>query len=255
MLMQKPLGQTLDEARLMVDIAEKAGIGLAVNQNARYCPACYAVKQLLAPERLGQPGILEIKNIVNSGYGLKLGPGGMIVEWGIHHADLLRWWADSAPVSVHASMKHKACVIAYEFENGVVASQIEVTAIAPKSETPIRAWTERGSIVANHRWNPWGLGSWSTEEVHFCLANQPAGGGFFTMALPGEAPWKIGDKPVYDYCAPIGGFIGVMGEFMQAISQGRAAPTNGRDNLLSLQMYMAALRSAETGAAVDPRGL
>ena len=53
-MIQKPVAYTVAQAKEFARIGQEAGIHVAVNQNCRYQPANYTVKQLLTPERLGQ---------------------------------------------------------------------------------------------------------------------------------------------------------------------------------------------------------
>jgi len=254
-LVQKPIAMTLSVAEAMVEAAEQGGIPFAVNQNARYGPACYSVKQLLAPERLGRPAALEIENIVRAPAAkpMTFGPQGSDIAWYIHHVDLLRWWAGAEPVRAYAQFAHGASMVLFEFSNGASGYLMEITSNSLDNETPIRVWAEKGAIRANHRWNPWN--NWAREHIEFRSIEFPKEVGWVTLRLPGDPgnPYG-GPKPSkYDFSAPIEGMVAVMGEFMQAIHEGRPAPTNGRDNLLSLRMCLAAQRSAQLKQPIDPR--
>ncbi len=54
MLLQKPMANTLAEARAIVDAADRAGVTLAVNQNGRWDPAIQACRALLDRGVFGQ---------------------------------------------------------------------------------------------------------------------------------------------------------------------------------------------------------
>ncbi|MCX7015252.1 MAG: Gfo/Idh/MocA family oxidoreductase [Candidatus Sumerlaeota bacterium] len=254
-LVHKPMATDLETAMAMVEAAEKGGIPLAVNQNMRYGPACYAIKGLLAPERLGRAGVLEVQNLVRiaNNKPMAFNRQGQMLAWFIHHVDLIRWWADSEPTLVFARNAQGATVFTFEFASGAIATLLEITAQSVESETPLRVWAERGAARGNHRWNPWV--HWPQDWVEFRSIAFPKEVGWVSLKMPGEPNPFFGRQARYDVNAPVAGFIGVMADFMQSIAEGRPAPTNARDNLLSLRMCFAAEKSAAECRPIDPRSL
>ena len=140
-----------------------------------------------------------------------------------------------------------------EFSSGAVCNYFEYHNEGNfRNETPLRIWAEKGAIRANHRWNPGS--NWEKDMVEVRGYDWPKEIDWITYRMPDDLTFRhVFVKPCYDEAASIGGFIGIMGEFMQSLHEKRPALTNGRDNLLSLRMYFAGQLSAEKKGPVDPR--
>jgi len=252
-LMQKPMATDLGTAEQMVQIAEDHGIPFAVNQNLRFDPAVYLTRQFLAPERFGKPGFIHFANTSIEGPPFGFSPEGVVMAWQIHAIDSIRWLAGGEATSVCCTNQNHASMYQMEFSSGAACNYFEYhNQDTFRNETPIRVWAEKGAIRANHRWNP---GSrWERDLVEVRAYDWPKQIGWITCSLPDElTDRQVFLAPCYDMCASIGGFIGIMGEFMQSLHEKRPALTNGRDNLLSLRIYFAGQLSARERRPVDPR--
>jgi predicted dehydrogenase len=252
-LMQKPMATDLDTAEEMVRIAEDHGIPYAVNQNLRFDPAIYLTKQFLGQDRFGKPGYIQFANISIEGPKFAFGPCGVVMAWQIHAIDSIRWLSGGDPVSVYCTNQNNASMYQIGFSSGAVCNYFEYhNEDNFRNETPFRVWAERGAVRANHRWNP--TSRWEKDLVEVRAYDWPKEVGWVTCRLPDDLTYRdVFIKPQYDECGSIGGFIGIMGEFMQSLHEKRPALTNGRDNLLSLRMYFAGQLSAEKKRPVDPR--
>lgn len=261
LMIHKPAASTLGLAEEMADIAEQAGIPLTVNQDARYNPSAYAIKQLLMPERMGPPELIEIQNYWQ-GPPPKKGEGSS--QWiahVVHHADLVRWWMDRPCVSVYARAAGNATMAVYEFDDGTPAYHMEASTGVRAHETYIRIQTERGVIKAGFNWN-WHLPS--AREYDFVEVypdpNEPG----IRLPLPEhiyEPVWSDINKwmpktgPYYDLAAPIAGMMGSMGSLLRGVAENKT-PDNGiRGAIESLRMSLATEVSAARGQPVDPRDL
>jgi predicted dehydrogenase len=254
-LMQKPMATDLKTAEKMVKIAEDRGVPFAVNQNLRFDPAVYLTKQFLAPDGFGKPGYIHFANISIEGPKFGFGPGGVVMAWQIHAIDSIRWLAGGDPVSVYCTNQNNASMYQIQFSSGAACNYFEYhNADNFRNETPIRVWAEKGAVRANHRWNP--TSRWEKDLVEVRAYDWPNQIGWVTYNLPDDLTSRdVFSQPCYDECASIGGFIGVMGEFMQSLHEKRPALTNGRDNLMSLRIYFAGVLSSQKKRPVDPRSL
>ncbi|MEK7406444.1 MAG: Gfo/Idh/MocA family oxidoreductase [Acidobacteriota bacterium] len=252
-LMQKPMATDLDTAEQMVRIAADHGIPFAVNQNLRFDPAIYLSKQFLTPGRFGNPGFIQFANLSIEGPKFGFGGDGVVLAWQIHGLDSVRWLSGGEPVSILGTNRNHAAMYHIEFSSGAVCNYLEYhNEDNFRNETPLRIWAERGAIRANHRWNP--SSRWEKDLVEVRAYDWPKQVGWVSYNLPDELTNRdVFVKPCYDMCASIGGFMGTMGEFMQALHEKRPALTNARDNLMSLRMYFAGQLSAERRRPVDPR--
>lgn len=252
-LMQKPMATDLNTAEEMVRIAEEHGIAYAVNQNLRFDPAIYLTKQFLSPDRFGKPGYIHFANMSIEGPKFGFGPDGVVMAWQIHAIDSIRWLSGGEPVSLYCTNQNNASMYQIEFSSGAVCNYFEYhNEDNFRNETPVRVWAEKGAVRANHRWNP--ASRWEKDLVEVRAYDWPKEIGWVTYNLPDDLTYRdVFITPRYDMCASIGGFIGMMGEFMQSLHEKRPALTNGRDNLMSLRMYFAGQLSAEKKRPVDPR--
>ena len=104
-LMQKPMGETLAEARTIRDICRRKNLTAAVNFSLRYAPANLAVSALATAGFLGPIHDLEIQTRTYTPWHLwtflSTAPRLEILYHSIHYFDLIRSWLGN-PHSVYA---------------------------------------------------------------------------------------------------------------------------------------------------------
>jgi len=93
---QKPFTYTLGEAQQMIDICDAAGVVLNIHENWRWRTWYRELKERLDSGEIGVPNYARI--FVHSDYWLRTDleakpyrNHGILMEWGIHHLDLLRY--------------------------------------------------------------------------------------------------------------------------------------------------------------------
>ncbi|GAB3221462.1 Gfo/Idh/MocA family protein [Spirosoma arcticum] len=109
-LIQKPLGTTLEEARFLADLCRRKGFTAAMNFQKRFIPAILAAKRLIDAGEIGQLHHIEIRmNIWHPWhlweflFGI---PRMEMLYHSIHYMDLMRYFLGN-PVSVYAkTVKH-----------------------------------------------------------------------------------------------------------------------------------------------------
>jgi predicted dehydrogenase len=242
----------------MAQIAAAGGIWLAVNQDCRYNPASYTVKQLLAPARLGRPITIEVQNYWR-GDPKPFDHTGAWMQHMVHHADLIRWWVGEPCVSVYAKAASRSTMTIYEFADGILVYHMENHTGVEHHDTRIRVTAEKGVIRAKHNWN-WHYGSAKGLEFVevFRHTKEPP----VALPLPEhvyEPPWTGINKwipssgPYYDLAGPIAGMMGSMGALMRGVET-QSPPDNHVDGAIaSLRMCLAAELSVKLGQPVDPR--
>src|SRR5439155_16241313 len=105
-LSQKPFAMNEDDARHMVEVCERAGVTLMVNQQARWAPSHRAVRVLLDRGVLG-----HVYSVMHLNRSFQDMPGSWyvalenfnIVDHGIHYIDLSRFFTGRTPVRVKAT--------------------------------------------------------------------------------------------------------------------------------------------------------
>ena len=93
-LMQKPMGETLDQAEEILAVCEEKNLHAAVNFQLRWAPYTLCLKSLLEEGKLGELLDLEFKINVHTPwaiwYFLELAPRMEMVYHSIHYIDLVR---------------------------------------------------------------------------------------------------------------------------------------------------------------------
>ena len=239
-LAQKPLAIDLESAHALVEEAEHAGLRLAVNQNGRWAPP-WRIATLLVQERaIGD--VHAVTHVLERGFEFVLDHPHfdeidhlLLYDHCVHWVDISRCWLDGktvttvhgreyrSPAQPSATKQPWGCWIAIECADGSSAT-IRSTGGASTQSLGCPFWihgsegTIRGSIL---------LGSDRVELEH--------DGETTPYAL--EGAWYPD------------GFAGAMGELMSAIAENREPYNSARHNLLSLELTLAACRSAEADGA------
>ena len=230
-LTEKPLADTMAHAREMVTAAQRAGRTLMVSQNYRFRRWVGTVRQLLQ-EGYGPPDNISVRFAkaprFEGSFRLKM-EHPLVVDMSIHHFDLMRALTGRNPQSVFATtwkpqwswFDHDPCCMAvFEFDGG-----LKVCYDA--------SWVCRGRETT---WD----GYWRIECGKATV--ELLGGVVRVIEADGEgqeAEITLQGMPTEDQ-----GYALI--EFQDAIREGREPETSGRDNLNSLAMVFAVLKSAST---------
>jgi len=225
-IVEKPIAINLAEADSMIAASKKAGTLLMVALNERYDPAHERIKQMIDEGKLGRLLCIRIDHNQNvrlpEGHWIRsrerLG-GGVLIGSGIHRVDLLRWFGGQVTQVANFQTNQAermegevAVVMSALFESGCIG---EVTAI----------WAVRKA--------PWYEGAWvyGTEGSVYRI------NGLFWDSPDGYT--KL-DVPEAD------SFTEELRHFGQCILNDNTPLTSGEEALRSLEVVLAAYRSAET---------
>ena len=138
-LCEKPLATTLEDARAIVDVCERAGVKLMTAFPMRFSPPLLEVKARLEAGELGQ---VYCFNGTNQGENpqvqrewfvdKELAGGGAVMDHTVHLTDIMRWYLGSEVVEVYAQTNRilyagevqveTGGLIMLTFANGVFAS-------------------------------------------------------------------------------------------------------------------------------------
>jgi predicted dehydrogenase len=243
-LSEKPMADSMDHARRMVEAAKKSGKIYAVIQNYRYKPGPRRLEQFFRSGRFGN------LTTVNADFYIGAHFGGfrdqmehvLLLDMAIHTFDAARFIIGSDPICVYCKewnpagswYRHGASAVAiFEFANGVV-------------------FTYRGSWCAE------GLNTVWQSEWRF-------------VAQQGSVRWDGGDGFQAQKGTPDGGFISkleevaiplftqpektadhesIIKEFIACLQTKATPETVCSDNIKSLAMVFGAVESVETGKPV-----
>ena len=242
-LAQKPLAMSVAEARESVQLCEKAGITLAVNQNMRYDQSVRALKDLLTRGWLGDVVLatIEMRAIP---HWMQWAQGQTSLStfiMSIHHLDTFRYWLGT-PERVLASTRtdprtkfaHEDGINLYilEYANGARASSWDDVWTGPVGEG------FEGDIGI--RWRVEGTDGMARGTIGWPSypAKTPSTLDFATKRFPGywfQPRWKEVWFP--------DAFVGTMAQLLVALEEGTEPEIGGRDNLETLALC-AAVRAA-----------
>jgi UDP-N-acetyl-2-amino-2-deoxyglucuronate dehydrogenase len=169
---EKPITRTLDEALVLVDLADQAHICLGVNYQYRYDPGCYALVQAARRGDLGAihaarcniPWHRETGYFQQAGWHAQLetAGGGSLLTQGSHMLDIVLWALDGSPgtaIGYTAQRKFKQVEVEdlalglVEMQNGALV-QISSSMVAkPEQALTIELYGEYATAIYTDR--PW----------------------------------------------------------------------------------------------------
>ncbi len=242
---EKPLADSMAQAREMVEAAKRAGKIYAVIQNLRYQPAIRRLRNFLETDALGAV------TTVNSDFYIGAHFGGfrekmahvLLLDMAIHTFDAARYISGSDPVAVWCREwnprgswydRDASAVALFEMSDGIT-------------------YTYRGS------WCSEGLNtSWECDWRIIGTKGSAKwdGGEGFQAETVTEAPNLVRDAspldwPPHDPGAKTGGHVGLLREFVDCVRTGLTPETAAAENIKSLAMVFAAIESAETGQRIE----
>ncbi|GAB4455484.1 MAG: Gfo/Idh/MocA family oxidoreductase [Armatimonadaceae bacterium] len=236
---EKPLSDNFDEAKKAVEAGEKAHRKHMITQNYRFGAVPRTTRQLLAEGKIGKPGQCDLRYYKpwadSPGSHYVTQPYMLINDMMVHHFDMMRYVLDSDPVRVHAvTWNHPwgwhagdaAHSIVFQFADGLVATHV-ACGCAMGSQTN---WNGNWRIEG-----PLGSIDWNDSGVRYARLHRTE------QKTEEEVPLR--ETPPGDQA--------MLTEFFAAIREDRQPECSGRDNLKSLAMVFAAIKSAEENRWVD----
>lgn len=242
---EKPMADSLDNARRCIEEAQKANRLYAVIQNRRYLKSARRVRHFLQSEMLGALTTVHVDFFIGAHF------GGfrdhmrhvLLIEMAIHTFDSIRFFSNADPISVYCRewnprgswYDHDASAVAiFEMTNGVSATYRGSWC----GEGVHTTWESDWRFIGTH-----GSATWDGGE-HF-LAR--------VVDAPNGLIWKQRDVslPEVDATGKEDGHLSIMQEFVNCVREGGTPETNCEDNIKSLAMVYACIESAERGQKVN----
>lgn len=240
---EKPLAENMKDAGKMLKEANKAGKIYAVIQNRRYMNNIFALREAVHSGRIGELTTLNADFYIGAHFGgfrdeMK---HVLLIDMAIHSFDQARYISNADPVSVYCHewnpkdswYKHgaSACAI-FEMSNGIVFNYRGSwcsEGMNTSWECSWRAIGTKGSIL----WD--GVDS---IKGQFIVNDE----GFIRK----KEDFIVPVENKLQYC----GHEGVIREFIGSVKTEKKPMTDCHDNIKSLAMVHAAVKSAETGKKV-----
>ncbi len=244
-LSEKPMADTMENARVMVGTAQKVGKLFAVIQNRRYDRGIRRTRAFL------QSGNIGSLTTVNSDFYIGAHFGGfrdhmkhvLLLDMAVHTFDAARFLTGADPVAVYCKewnpagswYDHDASAVAvFEMSNGIIYTyrgSWSAEGLPTTWESDWRFIGQNGSVK-------WDGGAQMQAQV------VTARGGF-------QSTYQDVSVPLYDGEDDVAGHRSLIQEFVFCIQTGAEPGTVGTDNIKSLAMVFGAIESAETGKRVE----
>jgi UDP-N-acetylglucosamine 3-dehydrogenase len=223
-LVEKPIAQSVEEGRRIIEAAAKAGVTLMVGHVERFNPAVQSIKQAVAGE-----DILSIQITRVGPFPPRMSDIGVVIDLAVHDIDLIRWFTGSEIVdiqpqtnSIHAAREDIA-LLQFRTASGVLAH------INTNWLTPFKARTVH---VATR--NKYVTGDLITRQVTECFDYKPDGS--YSMRHLSVA-----------YAEPLRAELVA---FITSVRNGTQPVVGGTDGLTSLDIAMRCLGERAPAAAV-----
>ena len=241
LLGEKPLSDDYQAARRIVDAGTRASVAHMITQNYRFNGLPRTTRRLLTEDLIGSVGQLDVSLYVNwadsPGSHYVTQPYMFLTDMGIHHFDMMRYTLGQDPVSAHAltwnlpwgwHQGDAAQIILFRFADGTVATHRGIGCTV-------------GHVPAGHNgeWRyegPRGTLTWEGMDLYHTHSHR--------------ADPKIRRQISLDQTGA-GGQNPVLSEFIAAVAEGRTPECNAADNLKSMAMVFAAVKSAMEGREVS----
>lgn len=236
---EKPMCETLSDAREVVQAGRRADRVHMITQNFRFGPLPRTTRRLLGEGAIGRPGQLSVSFAVpwadRPGTHYVTEPFMFLADMCIHHFDMIRYVLGADPVSVQTTSwnqpwgwhKGDAChVVLFDFAGGLRAIHVGMGCSLGRQTTGNGDWRIEGAE-----------GSITWEDDRLVLARE--------HRVDQKRRQEVPLDP-----QPANARRAMLDEFLSAIRQGRQPECSAADNLASLAMTLAAVESAKTGQRV-----
>ncbi len=244
-LSEKPMADTMDNARRIVEAAQQADKICAVIQNRRYTSQIRRLKHFLHTGALGPLTTVDTDFYIGAHFGgfRDRMQHVLLLDMAIHTFDAARLLIDADPVSVFCKewnpsgswYDHDASAVAiFEMSNGVVYTYRGSWCAEGLNTTWEGTWRfigEQGSLL----WD--GVDGFQAEVI-------AERGGF-------RSTYRDVDVPPFEETEKVGGHAGLIREFVRCVQTGAIPETVCSDNIKSLAMSFSAVESARLGRVVD----
>lgn len=244
-LSEKPMADTLADARALLDLRDRSGRLHAIVQNRRFLTGIRRARAFLESGAIGRVAEVHCDFFIAPHFGgfREEMDHVLLHDMAIHTFDAARFAADIRPRRVvclesnppHSWYRHGASAVAlFDCADGVTMSY-------------------RGSWCAEGAPTSWEA-SWRIVGSEGTLIWDGNEG--FRAECPGRRDGLLAEMepvevPPLAEPLPFEGHAGVIADFLEARRTGRPPLSDSRDNIHSLAMTFAAIRSAEQGSFVD----
>jgi predicted dehydrogenase len=232
-LSEKPLADTLESAREIVQKANQTGVLHMVAQNRRYSVPAQTLKQVIASGELGRIASVSIEFYRGPHFGgfREQMPYPLIIDMAIHHFDMMRFFLDSDPVSIVGRSWNPS----WSWFKGDASASLILEFADAVTVSYDGSWCSLGTETA---WNA----HWRFEcENGVVLLREDQ---VFTQTKEGSL------KAIRPLDLEYTDQSYLLHEFYEAVTKGKTPATTCQDNIKSLGIVFDCIKSFESGAVV-----
>jgi predicted dehydrogenase len=241
---EKPMADTMEHARKMVETAKRTGKTYAVMQNRRYNRQIRRYRDLVGSGAIGELTTLNADFYIGAHFGgfRDAMQHVLILDMAIHSFDEARYISGADPVSVYCHewnpkgswYTHGASAVCiFEMTGGLIFTYRGSWCSEGLNTSWECEWRAVGTV---------GSAAWDGNET--ITAEKAAGAEGFKRPLEAVAP------PEAKAIKGEGGHTAAIRDYLDALEAGKTPLTVGSDNIKSVAMVQAAIASAECGARV-----
>ncbi|MBZ9846717.1 Gfo/Idh/MocA family oxidoreductase [Mesorhizobium sp. CA14] len=245
LLTEKPLADSPENARVIVEAARRAGRVHAVVQNRRYVANVRRIRRFLDSGAIGAPTSIHADFFVAPHFGgfREEMRHVLLLDMAIHTFDAARYMVAGEPAGVYCQewepanswyRQGSSASAVFDLGGGKVftyAGSWCADGFRTSWEGSWRIVAERGSVL------------WDGHDGLKAEVVASGRDGIIDKTQPIEVP------PL-DPTDRVDGHLGIIQDFMHAIETGAEPETRGADNIKSLAMVFGAIESAESGRRV-----
>lgn len=244
-LSEKPMADSMTNARRALRTAQQTGKTYAVIQNRRYDPNIRRLSRMLTR------GVIGALTTVHCDFFIGAHFGGfrdqmehvLLLDMAIHTFDAARLLTSADPISVYC----------HEWNPAGSWYDHDASAVAVFQMTAGIVYTYRGSWCAEGRSTKWesdwriigtkGSATWDG-GTQIIVEKVAKAGGFITNKIPVKIP-PLSKRDRID------GHAGLIREFIYCVQRGRQPETTATDNIKSLAMVFGAIDSAQKARPIQ----
>ncbi|MFC5404019.1 Gfo/Idh/MocA family protein [Cohnella soli] len=242
---EKPLSETLTHCQDVIRVANQTGKTHAVMQNRRYDPRIRALRSMIENDVIGQPGYVGADFFLGPHFGgfREAMESPLLIDMAIHTFDQARLILGADPISVYCQ----------EFNpvGSWYAGQAAAICIFEMSDGSVFCY--RGSWCAEGAPTSWEA-TWRVNGVKGTIVWDGDGNPYAEVVAPIDQQGKF----IRDYVRvdpeilPLVSTFhdGCLDEMFAALSEGRRAETDCRDNIQSMAMVLGAIESSRQGRKI-----
>ncbi|MFB9279682.1 Gfo/Idh/MocA family protein [Cohnella cellulosilytica] len=236
-LCEKPIALTMEDAGRMIEACRKAGVMLMVGHALRFSPDYRMAKTMADEGKLGRIGTVRmIRESAMPGWGAwfadRSRSGGVLLDLAVHDLDWLRWTFGeprrvfARSVSAEQGLpRGEHAFVSVRMKSGVIA-HVTGSWAQPDGFRSYLELAGTGGVAA--------LDSDETQPIRIAL-----------RAEEGGQSRRFSESPL-----ALDAYAAELQHFVDCIRTGTEPLVNGEEAALTLELALAAIRSADTGQVV-----